>query len=97
MMKKRLDSYELRIVAQSIAKFRGDYTSDELNILLDLADRLLDFNDALKPGKKKLVPFSPEEKSLVFRCLNDWRNDLIRENNLGGMDGVSKVMHIFSK
>ena len=97
MKRKRMDSNELQVVSTSIAKFHGDYTSDELNILLELADRLLDLNDELKPGKKKLVPFSPEEKHLVFRCLNDWRNELILDNNLGGIDGITDVMHKFRK
>jgi len=28
--------------------------------------------------------------------LNEWRNQLIRENNLGGMDGVTEVMLKFT-
>ena len=54
--------------------------------------RLIEVSKALKPGKRTRLPFSPEEKHLIRFCLNDWRNQLIQENNLGGMDGVSDIM-----
>ena len=54
--------------------------------------RLCDIEEALKPGKRTKCLFSLAEKRLVRFYLNEWRNQLIRDNNLGGTDGVTEVM-----
>ena len=57
---------------------------------------------------KSYVPCAPPLSSYTQRTvpcvsilcirfyLNEWRNQLIRENNLGGMDGVTEVMLKFT-
>lgn len=90
--KIKLDDYEIKVAINGLYRYRKD-ASDEVQDVIDpLLLRLIDMSKSLKSGKCTKLPFSPEEKHLIRLCLNDWRNQLIQDNNLGGMDGVSDVM-----
>lgn len=94
--KIKLDDYDIRIVINGLAQFRQTAPDEDLDVIDPMLLRLIEVIKTLKPGKHTKLPFSPEEKHLIRLCLNDWRNQLIQENNLGGMDGVSDVMLKFT-
>ena len=73
-----------------MVKYRDSASAEELEIMDQMLLRLLDTIKALRPGKRTKCHFSPEEKRLVRFCLNKWRNQLIQDNNLRGMDGVTE-------
>ncbi len=94
--KIKLDDYDLRVVVTGLMKYRANASAEDLEVVDPMILRLCDIEEASKPGKRKKCLFSPAEKRLVRFYLNEWRNQLIRENNLGGVDGVTDVMLKFS-
>jgi hypothetical protein len=90
--KIKLDDYEIKVAINGLYRYRKD-ASDEVQDVIDpIILRLIRVLKDLKPGKRTKLPFSPEEKHLIRFNLNGWRNQLIRENNLGGMDNLTEVM-----
>lgn len=94
--KIKLDDYDIRIVINGLAQYRKTAPDEDLDVIEPMLLQLIRVLKDLKPGKHTKLPFSPEEKRLTRFYLNEWRNQLIRENNLGGMDGVSDVMLKFT-
>ena len=94
--KIKLDDYDIRVVINGLAQYRKTAPDEDLDVIEPMLLRLIRVLKDLKPGKRTKLPFSPEEKRLIRFYLNEWRNQLIRENNLGGMDGVSDVMLKFT-
>lgn len=94
--KIKLDDYDIRVVINGLAQYRKAVPDEDLDVIEPMLLRLIRVLKDLKPGKRTKLPFSPEEKRLIRFYLNEWRNQLIRENNLGGMDGVSDVMLKFT-
>ena len=94
--KIKLDDYDIRVVINGLAQYRKVAPEEDLDVIEPMLLRLIRVLKDLKPGKRKKLPFSPEEKRLIRFYLNEWRNQLIQENNLGGMDGVSDVMLKFT-
>ena len=90
--KIKLDDYDIRIVINGLAQYRKAAPDEDLDVIEPTLLRLIRVLKDLKPGKRTKLPFSPEEKRLIRFYLNEWRNQLIRENNLGGMDGVTEAM-----
>ena len=78
------------------AQYRETAPDEDLDVIEPMLLRLIRELKDLKPGKRTKLPFSPEEKRLIRFYLNEWRNQLIHENNLGGMDGVFDVMLKFT-
>lgn len=93
--KIKLGDYDLRVIVTGLMKYRDSASAEELEIMDPMLLRLFDTIKALKPGKRTKCFFSPEEKHLILFYLNEWRNQLIRDNNLGGMDCVTEVMMKF--
>ena len=94
--KIKLDDYGIRVVINGLAQYRKTAPDEDLDVIEPMLLRLIRVLKDLNPGKRTKLPFSPEEKRLIRFYLNEWRNQLIRENNLGGMDGVSAVMLKFA-
>ena len=94
--KIKLDDYGIRVVINGLAQYRKTAPDEDLDVIEPMLLRLIRVLKDLNPGKRTKLPFSPEEKRLIRFYLNEWRNQLIRENNLGGMDGVSDVMLKFT-
>ena len=94
--KIKLDDYDIKVAINGLYRYRKDASEEVQDVIDPILLRLIDVSKSLKPGKRTKLPFSPEEKHLIRFCLNDWRNQLIQENNLGGMDGVSDVMLKFT-
>ena len=96
--KIKLDGYDIRIVINGLAQFRQTAPDEDLDVIDPVLLRLIEVSKALKkPSKRTNLFFSPEEKRLTRFYLNEWRNQLIRDNNLGGVDGVTDVMLKFSQ
>ena len=91
--KIKLDGYDLRVVVTGLMKYRTGASTEDLEVLDPMILRLIETSKALKPGKRTKCLFNLEEKRLVRFYLNEWWNQLIRNNNLGGVDGVPDVMH----
>ena len=95
--KIKLDGYDIRIVINGLAQFRQTAPDEDLDVIDPMLLRLIEVSKALKkPSKRTNLLFSPEEKRLTRFYLNEWRNELIQENNLGGVDGVSEVLLMFT-
>ena len=90
--KIKLDDYDIRVVINGLAQYRKTAPDEDLDVIEPMLLRLIRELKDLKPGKRTKLPFSPEEKRLIRFYLNEWRNQLIRDNNLGGIDGVTDVM-----
>ena len=90
--KIKLDDYDIRVVINGLAQYRKTAPDEDLDVIEPMLLRLIRVLMDLKPGKRTKLPFSPEEERLIRFYLNERRNQLIRENNLGGMDGVTEVM-----
>lgn len=90
--KIKLDAYDIRIVIKGLAQYRDTASGRDQNVIDPLLLRLIEVSKTMKPGNRQKLLFSPEEKHIMRFCLNDWRNQLIQENNLGGIDGISDVM-----
>lgn len=94
--KIKLDDYDIRVVINGLAQYRKTAPDEDLDVIEPMLLRLIRVLKDLEPSKRTKLPFSPEEERLIRFYLNEWRNQLIRENNLGGMDGVSAVMLKFA-
>ena len=90
--KIKLDDYDIRVVINGLAQYRKTAPDEDLDVIEPMLLRLIRVLKDLRPGKRTKLPFSPEEKRLIRFYLNEWRNQLIRDNNLGGIDGVTDVM-----
>ena len=94
--KIKLDDYDIKVAINGLYRYRKDASEEVQDVIDPILLRLIEVIKTLKPGKHTKLPFSPEDKHLIRLCLNDWRNQLIQENNLCGMDGVSDVMLKFT-
>ena len=94
--KIKLDDYDLRIIVTRMMKYRNTAPAEDLEIMDLTMLRLIDTAKVLKPGKRTKLLLGPEEKRLVRYYLNEWRNQLIQDNNRSGIDGVTDVMLIFT-
>ena len=92
----KIDDYDLRVVVTGLMKYRADDSAENLEVMDPMILRLCDIEAALKSGKRTKCLFSPAEKRLVRYYLNEWRNQLIQINNLGGRDGVTDIMLKFT-
>ncbi len=95
--KIKLGDYDLRVIVTGMMKYRDTASAEDLEIMDPMLLWLFDIIKALKPGRRTKCLFNQEEKRLVCFYLNEWRNQFIQENNLGGMDGVCDVMLKFLK
>ena len=56
-------------------------TTVNLGVGVGLALGLCDIAEAMKPGRKKKIPFEPVETRVIRHCLVDWRNREISQGN----------------
>lgn len=94
--KIKLGDYDIPIVINGLTQYRKAAPDADLDVIEPMLLRLIRVLKDLKPGKRTKCLFRPAEKLLVRFYLNEWRDLLIQENNLGSMDGVTDVMLKFS-
>ena len=74
-----------------------DKDDAETNGQIDsLAIRLCDIAEAMKPGRKKKIPFEPVEIRVIRHCLVDWRNREIQAERHGAVDVLNELLIQFT-
>ena len=61
-----------------------------------LALRLCDIAEAMKPGRKKKIPFEPVETRVIRHCLMEWRNREIQAPTHGAVDALNELLTRFT-
>lgn len=61
-----------------------------------LALRLCDIAEAMKPGRKKKIPFEPVETRVIRHCLKEWRNREIQAKRHGAVDALNELLMRFT-
>ena len=70
----------------------------ETNGQLDaLALRVCDIAEAMKPGRKKKIPFEPVEIKIIRQCLMEWRNREIQAERHGAVDALYELLIRFTR
>ena len=80
-MKVKLDDYEVRVLINGLVQQHRSYDAETNGQIDALALRLCDIAEAMKPGRKKKIPFEPVEIRVIRHCLVDWRNREISQGN----------------
>ena len=73
-MKVKLDDYEVRVLINGLMQQHRSYDAETNGQIDSLALRLCDIAEAMKPGRKKKIPFEPVEIRVICQCLMEWRN-----------------------
>ena len=71
-MKVKLDDYEVRVLINGLIQQHRSYDAETNGQIDALALRLCDIAEAMKPGRKKKIPFEPVEKTAGER-IRRWR------------------------
>ena len=77
-MEVKLDDYEVRVLINGLVKQHRDYDTETNSQIDFLTLRLCDIAEAMKPGRKKKIPFEPIEIRVIRQCLLAWRNSEIQ-------------------
>lgn len=80
-MKVKLDDYEMRVLINGLIQQHRGYDTETNAQIDNLALRLGDIAEVMKPGWKKKIPFEPVETRVIRHCLVDWRNREISQGN----------------
>lgn len=80
-MKVKLDDYEVRVLINGLVQQHRSYDAETNSQIDALALRLCDIAEAMKPGRKKKIPFEPVEIRVICQCLMEWRNREISQGN----------------
>ena len=62
-----------------------------------LALRLCDIAEAMKPERKKKIPFEPVEIRVICQCLMEWRNREIQAERYGAVDALTELLMQFTR
>ena len=95
-MKVTLDDYEVRVLINSLIQQHRGYDTETNAQIDNLALRLCDIAEAMKPGRKKKIPFEPVETRVTCQCLMEWRNREIQAKRLGAVDALNELLIRFT-
>ena len=96
-MNVKLDDYEVQVLINGLVQQHRDYDV-ETNAQIDaLALRLCDIAEAMKPGRKKKIPFEPVEIRVICQCLMEWRNREIQAERYGAVDALTELLIQFTR
>ena len=95
MKKIKLDDFNLRLLVTGLYKTLDEVPAEDRNAACDVILRLIDIDEALRPGRKKKVPFEPVDRSYIRRSLLLWRNMVIDEE--GPTEDIDSLIVRFSK
>lgn len=95
-MKVKLDDYEVRVLINSLIQQHRGYDTETNAQIDNLALRLCDIAEAMKPGRKKTIPFEPVETRVTCQCLMEWRNREIQAKRLGAVDAPNELLIRFT-
>lgn len=65
-MKVKLDNYEVRVLINGLVQQHRSYDAETNGQIDALALRLCDIAEAMKPGRKKKIPFEQSNLSVPY-------------------------------
>ena len=95
-MKAKLDDYEVRVLINGLIQQHRGYDTETNAQIDNLALRLCDIAEAMKPGRKKKIPFELVETRVTCQCLMEWRNREIQAKRLGAVDALNELLIRFT-
>ena len=95
-MKLKLDDYEVRVLINGLIQQHRGYDTETNAQIDNLALRLCDIAEAMKPGRKKKISFEPVETRVTCQCLMEWRNREIQAKRLGAVDALNELLIRFT-
>ena len=95
-MKVKLDDYEVRVLINGLIQQHRGYDTETNAQIDNLALRLCDIAEAMKPGRKKKIHFAPVETRVTCQCLMEWRNREIQAKRLGAVDALNELLIRFT-
>ena len=95
-MKVKLDDYEVRVLINGLIQQHRGYDTETNAQIDNLALRLCDIAEALKPGRTKKISFEPVETRVTCQCLMEWRNREIQAKRLGAVDVLNELLIRFT-
>ena len=93
----KLDDYEVRVLINGLMQQHRSYDAETNGQIDSLALRLCDIAEAMKPGRKKKIPFEPVEIRLICQCLMEWRNREIQAERHGAVDALNELLIRFTR
>ena len=96
-MKVKLDDYEVRVLVNGLMQQHRGYDTETNAQIDNLALRLCDIAEAMKPGRKKKIPFEPVEIKIIRQCLMEWRNREIQAERYGAVDALTELLIQFTR
>ena len=91
-MTVRLDVYELKTIINGLFQTRAAFGEERQDEIETLVLRLIDTCERLKPGRRAKIRLDAREARLILLCLNEWRNEFIRNGQTEAAEGVGEVM-----
>ena len=91
-MKVKLDDYEVRVLINGLMQQHRGYDTETNAQIDNLALRLCDIAEAMKPGRKKKIPFEPVEIKIIRQCLMEWRTREIHAERYGAVDALTELL-----
>ena len=91
-MKVKLDDYEVRVLINGLMQQHRSYDAETNGQIDALVLRLCDIAEAMKPGRKKKIPFEPVEIKIIRQCLMEWRNREIHAERYGAVDALTELL-----
>ena len=95
-MKVKLDDYEVQVLINGLIQQHRGYDTETNAQIDNLALRLCDIAEAMKPGRKKKISFEPVETRVTCQCLMEWRNREIQAKRLGAVDALNELLIRFT-
>lgn len=95
-MKVKLDDYEVIVLINGLIQQHRGYDTETNAQIDNLALRLCDIAEAMKPGRKKKISFEPVETRVTCQCLMEWRNREIQAKRLGAVDALNELLIRFT-
>lgn len=94
-MNVKLDDYEVRVLINGLMQQHRSYDAESQ--IDALALRLCDIAEAMKPGRKKKIPFEPVEIRVICQCPMEWRNREIQAKRHGAVDAINELLIRFTR
>lgn len=94
-MKVKLDDYEVRMLINGLFQQRLDYDGETNGAIDELLLRLVDISDAMKPNRRRRIPFESKEARIIRRCLMEWRNREIQAEKKTSVQVISELLILF--
>ena len=96
-MNVKLDDYEVWVLINGLIQQHRSYDAENNGQIDSLALRLCDIAEAMKPGRKKKIPFEPVEIKIIRQCLMEWRNREIQAERYGAVDALTELLIQFTR